>query len=134
MTPARCLPIITIPIEQISISARLQEIIGQILPHVEPALINYIGELDDLLGSPLFFGAAAAFVNIVQESGLEILDGLCMRICCSAIGAVAYFRDKLAAFLAFVYPDLYDVVIPVYSREFEFRLLFFGFFQKDRLA
>jgi hypothetical protein len=56
-----------------------------------------------------------------------------MRVCCPAIGTVAHFRDKLAAFLAFVYPDLSDVVIPVYSSEFEFRLLFFGFFQKNRL-
>jgi hypothetical protein len=69
----------------------------------------------------------------VKESGLEILDSLCMRVCCTAIGAVTHFRDKFAAFLAFVYPDLYDVIIPVYSRELEFRLLFFGFFQKNRL-
>ena len=69
----------------------------------------------------------------MQESGLEILDRLSMRICGPAVGTVAHFRDKLAAFLAFVYPDLNDVVILVYSREFEFRLLFFGFFQKNRL-
>ncbi len=56
-----------------------------------------------------------------------------MRVCGTAIGAVAHFRNKLAAFLAFVYPDLNDVVIPVYSREFEFCLLFFGLFQKNHL-
>jgi hypothetical protein len=113
----------------ISISAGLQEIIHQILSHVQPVLVHNLCEFDDLLGFSFFFRAAAALIDIMQETCLEILYRPCMGIRSAAHGAVADHWHKLATLGALMDKYLHHVFISVYSGKFEFGFLFFWFFQ-----
>ena len=107
-----------------SIPARLQEIVCKVFPYVYPAFINNLGDFKDFLGFSLL-RRAAAFIDIMQVSGLKILHGIQMGISGAAPGTLSNFRNEFPAERAFMDHDFHDVIVGIQGGKFKFFLFQF---------